>query len=211
MKPNDAGSTGEYLVLREEGVEDPSTHDLAVLEAMGSGYGGSVSFQGIRRKLGVHQETLSRALHRLERDGFIMKSEGEYKVSQKGEDVISRHPQVGGEHAEAYSIPILRTILPADSDLSELEASLSHRWFGNLRWFGSSRSEEGTILTWTTPDGKMKLNARISEGYLSIESEAVSAQSMSEAVKAAYEIFHHISKATKESAIRLKPESYRAA
>ncbi|MGI0079201.1 MAG: MarR family transcriptional regulator [Nitrososphaerales archaeon] len=213
MKPSDVRPSGEYLVLREEEVENPSNHDLAILEALGSsfeGYRGSVSFQGIRRKLGLHQETLSRALHRLERDGFIMKSEKEYKVSPKGEEAISRHAQ-GGERAEAYSIPILRTILPGDSDPSALEASLSHKWFGNLRWFGSWRSEDGTTLTWITPEGKMKLKAKISEGYLSIESEAISAQGMSEAVKAAYEIFHHISKAVKEPAIRIKPEDYRAA
>ncbi len=213
MKLNDVHPSGEYLVLREEDVEDPSSHDLAVLEALGSSFegdSGGVSFQGIRRKLGLHQETLSRALHRLERDGFVVKNEKEYKVSPKGEEAISRHASEG-EHSETYSIPILRTILPAETDASFLETSLSHKWFGNLRWFGSSRSEDATTLTWTTSDGKIKLKARISDGYLSIESEAISAQGMSDAVKAAYEIFHHVSKAVRAPGIRVKPEAYRAA
>lgn len=214
MKPSDVHPSGEYLVLREEDIEDPSNHDLAVLEALGNSFqgdSGHVSFQGMRRKLGLHQETLSRALHRLERDGFIVKNEKEYKVSPKGEEVVSRHRPEGAVQAETYSIPILRTILPAEPDASGLEASLSHKWFGNLRWFGSSKSEDGTTLTWITPDGKMKLKAKISEGYLSIESEAISSQGMSDAVKAAYEIFHHISKAVRAPAIRIKPEGYPAA
>ena len=211
MKP-DARPPDDLVVLREDDIEDPSSHDLIVLEALGNSFGdnGHVSFQGIRRRLGLHQETLSRALHRLERDGFIVKSEKEYTLSRKGEEAVSRHA-AQADRRESYSIPILRTILPVDVTATALLSSLSHRWFGNMRWYGSSQSADETTLTWITPDGKMKLNARISDGYLSIESEAISAQGQSEAVKAAYEIFHHVSKALRQPTISVKPESYRAA
>jgi hypothetical protein len=213
MEPNEVRPPGEYVVLREEEVDEPSEHDLVVLESLGNSFGGDngkISFQGIRRRLGLHQETLSRALHRLERDGFIVKNEKEYGLSLKGEATVSRHAG-GTEHPESYSIPILRTILPADLDASDLLSSLSHKWFGNLRWFGSSSSPDGTALTWITPDGKMKLKAKISEGYLSIDSEAITVQGQSDAVKAAYEIFHHVSEIAKRPVIRVKPEGYRAA
>ncbi len=215
MALNDVRTHGEYIMLREEDIEEPSHNDLIVLQALGmnlnEGDGARFSFQGIRRKLGIHQETLSRALRRLERDGFVVKDRREYAVSGKGEEIISRHAKSQEEHSEIYSIPILRTILPVDVDPSRLEESLNHKWFGNLRWFGSSRSENVTTLTWITEDGKMRLKAKISGGYLSIESEAISAKAMSEAVKAAYAIFHHVSEAVRQPAIRVRPESYKAA
>ncbi len=215
MARDDVRSSGEYVVLREDDIDEPSANDLIVLQALRASFdeadSGHISFQGIKRKLGMHQETLSRSLQRLERDGFVVKETKEYAISQKGEQIISRRSKIAPDHSEAYSIPILRTMLPLDTDPSSLEASLSHKWFGNLRWFGSSRSEDGSILTWITQDGKMRLNTKISDGYITIECEAISATAMSEAVKAAYAIFHQVSEAVRQSALRVRPDSYRAA
>jgi DNA-binding PadR family transcriptional regulator len=214
MAQNDARSSGEYVILREDDIEEPGPNDLIVLEALRSSFdstnSGHISFQGIKRKLGIHQETLARSLHRLERDGFVVKDRREYAVSQKGEEVISRHAGRGSDGTESYSIPILRTMLPVDTNNADLEESLSHKWFGDLRWFGSSKTEEETILTWITQDGKMKLKAKISEGYLSIESEAISAKARSDAVKAAYSIFHQISEIVRQPKAVSAKEVYRA-
>lgn len=182
-------------------IELPSGNDLAVLQAVGGNFGpydetGRVSFQGIKRKLGLHQETLSRSLHRLEREGLIEKVNQDYTISERGESIVSgtrsaqNLPAIFGE---VYAIPIMRTIIPPDASIQGIERSLSHRWFGNLRWFGSSRTEDSTILSWITEDGKIKLYAKIFDGYLSIESEATTKDAMTQAVAAAYEIFDHIS------------------
>ena len=206
---------GEYVVLREEEMDLPSQHDMTVLQALGTSFdesdGGHISFQGIRRKLGLHQETLSRALRRLERDGFIVKKEREYQISPKGEEIIAHKARKGIDLSGAFSIPILRTILPPDMSVEELEATLAHRWFANLRWFGASQSGDTTVMTWITPDGKVRLTAKISEGYLSIESQATTSASMSEAVRSAYEIFEHVSRAIRQLPARPARPGYRAA
>jgi DNA-binding transcriptional ArsR family regulator len=220
MAPLDLGTTKDlFLLQEEEDIEVPSGNDLAVLEALDGSFEnvGSISFQGIRRKLGLHQETLSRSLRRLERDGLIAKSEHDYKISKKGAEMLSKN-RTKTTHSvrdALLPIPILRTILPPDATELELERALSHKWFGTLRWYGSSQNEDGTVLAWTTDDGKLRLSARISEGYLSVESQATTKESMETAIHAAYEIFDHISKAFKHRGMIPAPESssslYRAA
>lgn len=207
MSPGDlGGQTKDPLLVsqEEEEFETPSGNDLLVLEALASSFedAGAVSFQGIRRKLGLHQETLSRSLHRLERDGFVGKINSDYVVSTKGASVLNRS-RAGVSHSSSsfhesfLPTSILRTILPPNATELELEQALSHKWFGNLRWYGSSHGEEGTILSWTTDDGKLRLSAVISDGYLSVESQATTKKSMEEAIRAAYEIFDHVSRVFK--------------
>jgi MarR family len=215
LQARDLSSRNEYALVPEEDIDLPSTNDLVVLEAMGDAVGDSeskVSFQGIRRRLGVHQETLSRALHRLERDGFVQKQNREYKLSSKGEHAISQDKSRERPINEAYSVPILRTMIPPGVDIFMLVTSLSHRWFGSLRWYGSSRSEESITLWWVTDDGKTKLSARIAEGFLTIESQANTLDSMSGTVRAAYEIFDHVSRILKAPQISSRrPSMYGAA
>jgi DNA-binding transcriptional ArsR family regulator len=222
MSPSDLGTQSKDLFLvqqEEEPVEVPTGHDLAILEALGGSFdeAGAISFQGMRRKLGLHQETLSRALRRLERDGLVAKSEQDYKISKKGTEVLTRTKTKNSQAPRdvLFPIPILRTILPPDATELELEEALSHKWFGTLRWYGSSHNEEGTVLAWTTDDGKLRLSARIGDGYLTVESQATTKESMETAIRAAYEIFDHISRVFKHKDMIPSPEHrsslYRAA
>ncbi len=220
MEPLDLGATKDlFLIQQEETMEVPSGNDLVVLEALDGSFedAGSISFQGIKRKLGLHQETLSRSLRRLERDGLIDKSDHDYRISKRGTEILSRNKTKTAHSVRdaILPIPILRTILPPDATELELERALSHKWFGTLRWYGSSHNEDGTVLAWTTDDGKLRLSARISDGYLAVESQATTKESMDTAIRAAYEIFDHISKAFKHRGMVPAPESdsslYRAA
>jgi DNA-binding HxlR family transcriptional regulator len=211
MSPLDLGSQPKDQLLlipeeqQEELAEVPSGHDLQVLEALGDSFdqAGAISFQGIRRKLGLHQETLSRALRRLERDGLVAKSQHDYKISNKGAELLSRNKTKSSQATReiVFPIPILRTILPPNTSELELEEALSHKWFGSLRWYGSSRNDDGTVLSWTTEDGKLRLSARINNGHLSVESQATTKESLETAIRAAYEIFDHISKAFKHKSM----------
>jgi DNA-binding HxlR family transcriptional regulator len=221
MSPSDLGAQSKelFLVQEEETLEVPSGHDLDVLEALGGSFedAGAISFQGIRRKLGLHQETLSRSLRRLERDGLVSKSEHDYKISKKGAQVLTRTKTKAPEAVRdaLFPIAILKTILPPDATELELEEALNHKWFGSLRWYGSSHNEEGTVLAWTTDDGKLRLSARIRDGYLTVESQATTKESMETAIRAAYEIFDHISRVFKHKYTIPSPEHtsspYRAA
>ncbi len=198
-------STGSGLLSQrhqaEEEVQAPSGHDLSVLQALaGEMNSESIAFQGIKRKLGLHQETLSRSLHRLERDGYVEKIGHSYRLSIKGQSLIldSRSVAVNLRDASlSYPLRVLTAILPQDFEISLLADALEHKWFGNLRWYGLSQTEESFALTWITRDGSQKLTATIGEGTLSIESESQGKNQSAEAVKEAYQLFDHIMKTLK--------------
>jgi len=187
-----------------EDFEDrPSQNDLVVLKALGEDADArELSFQGIKRKLGLHQETLSRSLHRLQRDGFVERLDHAYRISPKGiltiGDDKSRLPAVGKlDPVDPYSISLLRAKLPPDVNTSDLVNSLSYKWFGNLRWLGSTLTPESATLSWITDDSGQKISVRIKDDVLTIETYPSSADSISDASRSAFELFDHVSRALK--------------
>lgn len=183
--------------------ERPSQNDLVILKALGEDEDArEQSFQGIRRKLGLHQETLSRALHRLQRDGFVERLDHAYRISPKGVLTIGgdrpRVTESGNiERVDPYSISLLRARLPPEVSTSEIVSSLSYKWFGNLRWFGSTQTPESATMSWITDATGLKISVRIKDDVLTIETYPTSTDSISEATKGAFELFDHISKALK--------------
>src|SRR3990170_7662665 len=68
MVPGETGpSVREDVDLRQ--------HDRNVLEFLSQTPTGQVAFQGLRRRLGMHPEQLSRALHRLAGGGVVERTE----------------------------------------------------------------------------------------------------------------------------------------
>src|SRR3989304_1426112 len=67
---------------REE-IEDLRENDREVLEFLSRDPGSLVGFQGIRRRLRIHPEKLSRALQRLPRDELVDRYARGYRVSPK--------------------------------------------------------------------------------------------------------------------------------
>ncbi len=179
----------------------PSPNDLVILKALGGDEDTrELSFQGIRRKLGLHQETLSRALHRLQRDGFVERLDHAYRISPKGILTIGgENPRLSlkAEPIDPYSVSLLRARLPPDVSTAELVNSLSYKWFGNLRWLGSTQTPEFATLNWMTNDSGLKISVRIKEDVLTIETFPISTDSISEATRSAFDLFDHISKALK--------------
>ena len=183
-------------------LELPSANDFAILKAMGDdNEERELSFQGIKRKLGLHQETLSRALHRLQRDGYVERSEHAYKISQKGITTISqvtpRTHRLGAN--EPYSVILLSAVLPDDFDANHLVNSLSYKWFGNLRWLGSTQSENGVTLSWITNESGIKISLKIKDDTLTIETYPRDSGSISFATRSAFELFDNVSRALKSA------------
>ncbi|MFI5420747.1 MAG: MarR family transcriptional regulator, partial [Nitrososphaerales archaeon] len=168
-----------------EDLERPSDNDLVILKAIGEDDDArELSFQGIKRKLGLHQETLSRALHRLQRDGFVERLEHAYKISPKGLSTITHddtgfHPKL--EPVDPYAVSLLQAKLPADASMNDIVDALSYRWFGNLRWLGSTLARDSATLNWITSDSGLKISVKIKEDALTIETFPTSANSVSEA------------------------------
>jgi DNA-binding Lrp family transcriptional regulator len=124
--------------------------DARILEALAGD--GTVSFQGLKRLLGLHPQTLTRALARLRRAGLIVGDGDGYRLARPalpgGED--------GNGSGKALLPPLpmersaaIAAVLLQDAEAARLVASaLAGRWFRELRWLGKARAGDTVILAW---------------------------------------------------------------
>ncbi len=206
----------EFLDINTSSVREeadlPSSNDFSILNALGSEVDAQdLSFQGIKRKLGLHQETLTRALRRLQRDGYIEHFDHTYRISPKGLETITMSNGIKGSDPTLPSTavtPILQAMLPTDVNVGELANSLSYKWFGNLRWLGSMRTLDATTLTWIVNDTMQKITCKISRNSLTIGTTAGNNFSTSRIVPSVYEIFDQVWKSLKTMNRNAVPERY---
>ena len=166
---------------------------LALLNEDGSNY----SFKGLMRKLNLHQQSLSRALHRLEEMELVEKSPVGYRLSKTGATAISRiellqhqHKPKGREYMQ-----LLQTYIPLSVKASEVMHHLIGKWFKNLRWIGMIRSDTGYTLQWTSDDGAFQINLRLIADYIVIETNASTEKEKVQAMVGSYTIYEQITKA----------------
>ena len=188
-----SGKTTQILVEEEPlSLDDFHNNDnkvLSVLNESGSNY----SFKGLMRKLGLHQQSLSRALHRLEEMGLVEKSPVGYRLSKGGESAISRvglHSPKGREYMQ-----LLQSYIPLNVRASEIVRQLVGRWFKNLRWMGMIESGTGYTLQWTSDDGSFQINLRMISEYIVIETNASTEKEKVDAMVGSYAIYEQITKA----------------
>lgn len=165
---------------------------LALLNEDGSNY----SFKGLMRKLNLHQQSLSRALRRLEEMELVEKSPVGYQLSKAGTTAVSRiellqqpHKPMGREYME-----LLQTYIPLNIKSSEVMRHLIGRWFKNLRWIGMIRSDTGHTLQWTSDDGAFQINLRLIADYIVIETNASTEKEKVQAMVGSYTIYEQITK-----------------
>lgn len=165
---------------------------LALLNEDGSNY----SFKGLMRKLNLHQQSLSRALRRLEEMELVEKSPVGYRLSKAGATAMSRiellqqqHKPKGREYMQ-----LLQTYIPLNIKASEVMHHLIGRWFKNLRWIGMIRSDTGYTLQWTSDDGAFQINLRLIADYIVIETNASTEKEKVQAMVGSYTIYEQITK-----------------
>ena len=165
---------------------------LALLNEDGSNY----SFKGLMRKLNLHQQSLSRALHRLEEMELVEKSPIGYRLSKAGATAMSRiellqqlHKPKGREYMQ-----LLQTYIPLNIKASEVMRHLIGKWFKNLRWIGMIRSDTGYMLQWTSDDGSFQINLRLIADYIVIETNASTEKEKVQAMVGSYTIYEQITK-----------------
>jgi len=195
-KPEDpvrvnAGKTAQLLVSEEESVSLQDLHSndtkvLALLNEAGSNY----SFRGLMRRLNLHQESLSRALHRLEEVGLVEKTMAGYKLS-KSAGVVARPKQrlKGSDYMQ-----LLQTYIPINVKPVEVVRQLVGKWFKNLRWLGMIESATGYTLQWTSEDGSFQINLRLISDYIVIETNASTEKEKVQAMAGSYAIYQQITK-----------------
>jgi DNA-binding transcriptional ArsR family regulator len=165
---------------------------LDLLNEAGSNY----SFKGLMRKLNLHQQSLSRALHRLEEMDLVEKSPLGYRLSKAGAVAMSRnelsqqHKPKGREYMQ-----LLQTYIPLNVKAPEVMRPLIGRWFKNLRWIGMIRSDTGYTLQWTSDDGSFQINLRLIADYIVIETNASTEKEKVQAMVGSYTIYEQITRA----------------
>lgn len=172
-----------------DGLEDLREHDREVLEFLSRDPTAQIAFQGIRRRLGIHPEQLSRALHRLAEDSLVQKTEVGYRVTPKAQSIFSPKEWNPGRP----SATVLQTYLPADVDVRALVAALRGSWVGPLRWYGLVESGDELRLSWVIEDESIQLDVRIHSGQLSIIANVDSHGRVDEAARLGHLLFRQIS------------------
>ena len=172
------------------GPSEPDLHgrDLEIIGFLESEELTAFTFDGLRRSLNIHPETLSRSLDRLEEQGLVEKTPEGYRVSRRGRELIGAHPLSSRENP----IPLVQTVLPHDVTIDQIASSLKGKWFGGLRWLGYSKNEDVTVLKWITEDGTIRVDAKFSGEALDIEAKLLPGKSVDEAVRASHQLMSHI-------------------
>lgn len=172
----------------DDGLQDLREHDREVLEFLSRDPAAQVAFQGIRRRLGIHPEQLSRALHRLADDDLVQKTDVGYRVTPKALSIFSPKEWT----SERPGSTILQTYLPADVDVRALVSSLRGSWVGPLRWYGLVESADELRLSWALEDESIQLSVRIHAGQLAIEADMTSHDRLDEAARLGHLLFRQI-------------------
>lgn len=148
------------------------------------------TFEGLKRSLGAHPETLSRILDRLEDQRVLQKTDHGYQVTQIGREVVGMKQLAASEPR----VTLLRTLLPHVENSREAVAPLRGRWFGPLRWLGYSEDEKGTNMKWVTEDGGIQVDAIFTDGELTIEGRIREGKDLTDAIKASHQLVGYISR-----------------
>jgi DNA-binding Lrp family transcriptional regulator len=145
------------------------------------GLHGRMAFNGLRRKLGAHPESLARALRRLEREGLIERADGGYRSLAVG----TLEPSITVPELR----PIARIELPKDVDEATVVGRLAGRWFGSLRWVGVVEQPGRRLLAWARRDGYGQVLLGVNRGVLRVYvPEAVDHDDAGESEALAYEL-----------------------
>lgn len=200
-----ASGKQQILVQNEESepsfsAEDLHGNDTKILSLLNEEEGSNYSFKGMMRKLHIHQQSLARALRRLEEMGLVERSQAGYKLSKVGGTaaaVAAAAIVTGGIPAVPKGreyMQLLQTYIPVDIRPAEIVRALVGRWFRNLRWVGLIESGTGFTLQWASDDGSFQINLRMVSDYVVIETNAASEKEKLQAMVGSYAIYEQITK-----------------
>ena len=163
--------------------------NLSILSLFSQEPNVEVTFQGLKRKLGWHQEILSRTLKRLEKDEILLKtSNGTYKLNLKRKNL----PETKNREFQEEAMRITQILLPQDLNPKTLVLKLKNTWFGSWRWYGFTEKDTENVLTWLLEDGTLWVNLRISGNIMFIEAGPARSSKKDKCIRAGYELLNNI-------------------
>ncbi len=169
--------------------EELDSRQLEVLWALSECESATYSFQGLRRRLGFHQEMLSRTLDRLEDQHLVVKTNDGYQINPEATFHL-------GYDFETTPIEtqVVEATLPAEIEVSFLLKTLRGRWFHEMRWLGYSEAHSGLTLSWITEDGRIQLRVKMLKSKLTISTLCRSEKDRERATKSAFELFDFVTR-----------------
>jgi DNA-binding transcriptional ArsR family regulator len=193
-------ASGKQVLVQDENAfsaDDLHGNDTKVLSLLNEEEGSNYSFKGLMRKLHIHQQSLSRALHRLEEMGLVEKSQTGYRLSKVGETAAAAAKTgrsiIAVPKGREY-MQLLQTYVPVNIRPLEIVRALIGKWFRNLRWVGLIESGTGFTLQWASDDGSFQINLRMVSDYVVIETNAASEKEKLQAMVGSYAIYEQITK-----------------
>jgi DNA-binding Lrp family transcriptional regulator len=163
-----------------------------------SEFPGAVAFAGIRRTLGVHPESLSRALRRLEREGSVERTEKGYRLTA-ALPKRSRAPPANPEFPRWHSPPLVELRLSPGEDATKILGLVAGRWFGEFRWVGSYEEGRRVTMLWVSRLRKNLLGLVLEGDILRIHFRGRAVRKVQNQPLVAYQLLQHILKAMGKS------------
>ena len=148
------------------------------------------TFEGLKRRLKIHPETLSRILARLTDDEILEKTDKGYSLTIKGKHLLEQQ----NHQSTPARVPVLQSFVPPELSVDKIASYLKGKWFGSLRWLGYSLSEEAVELKWITTNGEIIVSAVFTDGMLQIYSKAISETDFSVQLSVSYQVMVYITK-----------------
>lgn len=169
---------------------DLKERDITLLHIVDEEDLSNFTFEGLKRRLKIHPEKLSRILSRLLSQEIIKKRNNGYTLTTKAKKLLKSKPS----ESTNLNIPLLQTFLPPKISINTIINTLQNKWFGQLRWLGHSETKNGITLKWITTDGKNIISATFYQGKLQIYGKTVSNKNLNDALDASHQLMGYITK-----------------
>ena len=164
--------------------------DINILHSINEDELTAFTFEGLKRRLKIHQETLSRVLNRLADQEILKKTNEGYTLTPKAKKLLKSQTI----DSNCPTMPLLQTFLPPHVPFEKIVSNLKGKWFGALRWLGYSITNGQTVLKWITDDCGTIISAYFSQGKLHINAKVTSEADLNTALNASYQLMNCITK-----------------
>jgi hypothetical protein len=189
-------------------LDDFQTNDKKVLSLLNQDSDvndNQYTFNGLVRKLGIHQQSLARSLHRLKSAGLVTKTDYGYKLIKDLDSVLAKKSRIdletmskGISYQYTQFEQIIQLYIPTNVKVEDVVNKLLGKWFGTLSWIGIIEGDGGYVLQWVSSD-KYHVNLKLVSRYAVVESDAEGAKLKSDATINAHRILEQITNLLKES------------